>query len=101
MMTSIFALLLLLAPQTKQLIDNQRTTVWETTSQAPASANDDRVVVDLTRPGNAVFLKKGEAQKDQKHAVVVDIKDVNIPPVPNKTPYPLAFPREGVKKVLE
>jgi hypothetical protein len=32
---------------------------------------------------------------------VVDLKDVSVPPLVNKTKYPLAFPRPGVKKILE
>ena len=101
MITSLLALLLMLAPQTKQLIDNQRVTVWETTGQTPESSKGDRVLIDLEQPAKAVFVKKGEVLPNRKHAVVIDLKDVNIPPTPNKTGYPLAFPREGVKRVLE
>jgi hypothetical protein len=109
MLTSIFALFLLVSPQTlalsnagkKQIIDNVRTTVWESTGQAAEKADHDRVTIDLARPGNAVFIKKGETQPNTLSSIVVDLKDVNIPPIPNKTPYPLAFPREGVRKILE
>jgi hypothetical protein len=107
MITSILALLLLAGPQTpstaggtKQLIDNQRATVWEVTASSD-SAKGDRVTIDLTKPGNAVFTKKGDAQPKMPHSVVIDIKDANVAPVPNKSGYPLAFPREGVKKILE
>jgi hypothetical protein len=101
MITSILAILLLLAPQAKQLIDNQRATVWEGPGQTAGGAEYDRVMIDLTKPGSAVFIKKGDAPKDFKRAIVIDIKDVNTPPVPNNTGYPLAFPREGVKKLFE
>ena len=109
MLTSILALFLLLSPQTlalstagkKQIIDNARATVWESTVQATEKADHDRVTIDLARPGNAAFVKKGETQTNTLHTIVIDLKDVNIPPVPNNTGYPLAFPREGVKKVLE
>jgi hypothetical protein len=109
MFTSIFALVLLLGPQTlalsnagkKQIIDNARATVWETTGQPAEKADHDRVVIDLARPGSAAFVKKGETQPNSLHSIVVDVKDANIPPIPNKTPYPLAFPREGVRKILE
>jgi hypothetical protein len=109
MLTSILALFLLLSPQTltlstagkKQIIDNARAAVWESTVQATEKADHDRVTIDLARPGNAAFVKKGETQTNTLHTIVIDLKDVNIPPVPNNTGYPLAFPREGVKKVLE
>ena len=101
MMASILTLLLFLVPQAKQLIDNQRVMVWESTGQVPENAGSDRVVVDLAKPGDAVFVKKGEPLPKRPHAIVIAIKDVKIAPTPNNTRYPLAFPREGVKKVLE
>ena len=109
MLTSILALFLLLSPQTitlsgggkKQIIDNARATVWESTGQPAEKANYDRVTIDLARPGNAAFIKKGETQPNTLHSIVIDVKDVKIPPIPNKTGYPLAFPREGVKRILE
>ncbi len=109
MFTSVFALLLLLAPQTlalspagkKQIIDNPRATVWDSTGQPAETAPYDRVAVDLARPGRAAFIKKGETTPNTLHSIVIDVKDANIPPIPNKTGYPLAFPREGVVKLLE
>jgi hypothetical protein len=102
MITSILAFFLLAAPQgPKQLIDNQRVTVWEVTTGSADTAKNDRVEIDLAKPGNAVFTKKGEAQPKLQRSIAIDLKDLNSPPVPNKTGYPLAFPREGVKKVLE
>ena len=100
-MTSILTLFLLLVPQAKQLIDNQRVTVWESMGQVPETPGSDRVVVDLLKPGNAVFVKKGEPLPRRQHAIVIALKDVKIAPAPNNTKYPLAFPREGVNKVLE
>src|SRR5215467_16048247 len=108
MFTSILALFLLVGPQTltvstgkKQIIDNARATVWETTAQPTAKADQDKVTIDLVKPGNATFIKKGDTQPSSLHSIVVDLKDVNIPPIPNTTSYPLAFPREGVRKILE
>ena len=101
MTTSILAMLLMLAPQAKQLIDNQRATVWQNSGQTTDGSQYDRVMIDLSKPGSADFIRKGDAPKDLKRAIVVGIKDVNIPPTPNKTGYPLAFPREGVKRILE
>jgi hypothetical protein len=108
MITSILVSFFLLAPQTlsvgggtKQLIDNQRVTVWETTGAATEVAKNDRVSVDLIKAGNAAFTNKGETQPSMLHSVIIDLKDLNSPPVPNNSGYPLAFPRYGVKKVLE
>src|SRR5262245_11759198 len=89
----------------KQLIDNNRVTVQETgpaTGQpAPIEARvRDIVVIDLDQK-TAFFVPKGSSHPNARHAIVVDLKDVSIPPLENKTKYPLAFPRPGVKKVLE
>ena len=109
-MTKIILLLLLGLPNpgqdgsnaSKQLIENNRVTVRETTN-APAqiAARDhDIVVVDLDAK-SALFIARGSNHSSGKHAIIVDLKDVSVPPLENKTKYPLAFPRPGVKKILE
>jgi len=111
MMTFILALFL--APpalpgplqEATPLIDNNRVTVREVNSAAGKAAptdgrNHDRVVIDLVKT-TAFFVPKGGVYGMSGHAILIDLKDVSIPPVPNQTPYPLAFPREGVKKILE
>jgi hypothetical protein len=108
MMTSILALLLMVgAPlqEVKALIDNNRVMVRELTFSGGKPApidkrTNDVVVIDLTKT-TAFFVPKGGKHDMPGHAIQIDLKDVSIPPVPNKTPYPLAFPREGVKKILE
>ncbi len=35
------------------------------------------------------------------YVVRIELKDVQVPPIPNPTSYPLAFPRPNVKRVLE
>lgn len=107
MITSILtALLLLAAPfqEAKQLIDNNRVTVREVTASgkpAPIEGRgNDVVAIDLVNP-TAFFVPKAGKHDTPQHAIVVDLKDVSIKPVENKTGYPLAFPREGVKKILE
>ena len=111
MMTFILALFLappaLPAPlqEATPLIDNNRVTVREVNSAAGKAAptdgrNHDRVVIDLVKT-TAFFVPKGAVYGMSGHAILIDLKDVSIPPVPNQTPYPLAFPREGVKKILE
>ena len=61
----------------------------------------DRVGIDLNHVGEVVFVRKGAKAAIGPHTILIDLKDVSVAPVQNKTPYPLAFPREGVKKVLE
>src|SRR6516164_9301645 len=108
MTPSILVLLLMLgAPlqEVKALIDNNRVMVRELTFSGGKPApidkrTNDVVVIDLTKT-TAFFVPKGGKHDMPGHAIQIDLKDVSIPPVPNKTPYPLAFPREGVKKILE
>jgi hypothetical protein len=100
----LFFVLLTPPPDTKQLIDNQRVVVSETMqtgTPAPQASKMDRVAIDLTKPGNAVFIPKGTSRAIPGHAIVVELKEVHIPPIENKTGYPLAFPREGVKRLFE
>jgi hypothetical protein len=89
----------------KQLIDNNRVTIQETgptTSQpAPVEGHKlDVVVIDLDAK-TAFFVPKGSSHASPKHAIVVDLKDVSVQPLVNKTKYQLAFPRPGVKKIVE
>jgi hypothetical protein len=108
MITSTLLLLLMLSSplrETKPLIDNNRVTVQETktTSGQPAPIaghKNDVVAIDLDGK-TAFFVPKGGTHSSPRHAIVVDLKDVSVPPSENKTKYPLAFPRPGVKKVLE
>ena len=113
----------------KQLIDNNRVTVWETTwangkMTAMHRHKYDMVDIELadstarvgTPDGNSQpvtfklgevnFVDKGlthfeQSTNSKRHAIQIDLKDVSVPPVPNPTKYPLAFPRPGVKKALE
>src|SRR4051812_3031304 len=108
MIASIFALLLTLGtvPQgTKQLIDNNRATVREVMAPDGKAASieqnsHDLVAIDLVKT-TAFFVPKGTTHEAPQHAILVELKDVSVPSLPNNTPYPLAFPREGVKKILE
>jgi len=108
MITSLLALFLLLAAPlqgAKQLIDNNRVTVREVTSASGTSApiearGNDIVVIDLVKT-TAFFVPKGAKHDAPQHAIVIDLKDVTVKPVENKTRYPLAFPREGGKKLVD
>jgi hypothetical protein len=82
----------------KPIIENDRVVVWDVTDSTPARAFD-AVVVSLS--GSAEFLPKGTPPKIARRSIVIDLKDHNVAPIENASGYPLAFPRPGVKKVLE
>lgn len=85
-------------PALKPAIENDRVVVWEVTDSATVQPLD-AVVVSLS--GKAAFLPKGSPPKINGRAIVIDLKDHPVPPIPNTSGYPLAFPRPGVKKLLE
>ena len=107
----------------KQVIDNERVTVWDVTWEKGEPTpryqlKYDAVVIDLVamtvRPSNfrttavmTSFLPKGTSGSDEgasntpRHAFFVDLKDVKVPLLPNKSGFPDAFPREGAKKLLD
>jgi len=82
----------------KPAIENERVVVWDVSDSAPAQPLD-AVVVSLK--GDAVFLPKGTAPKITERAIVIDLKDHPVPPIPNTSGYPLGFPRPGAKKLFE
>jgi len=114
----------------KQLIDNERVTVWDATwpigkPTAMHQNNFDMVTVELEnaairitgkngkaksssfKPGQASFVVKGIAQMEEgssnpsRHAIVVELKDVVVAPLEYHSAFPDAFPREGGKKLLD
>lgn len=114
----------------KQLIDNERVTVWEATwtKGKPTAMHRhryDMVGIELAdatvkvttqqgtatngspRLGQVSFIPKGTTHFEEgtsdtpRHAILIDLKDVVVPPLPNKTKFADAFPREGSKKLLE
>jgi len=83
------------------VIDNDRVTVWDTTSALPP-AQHDFVAVSLTQKGTAAFGHRGAIpSKDGARTVVVELKDNSPPPLPNNTANPPAFPRPHAKKLFE
>jgi tetratricopeptide (TPR) repeat protein len=80
------------------IIENDRVAVWDLTDSAPARAFD---AVVLSLSGSAAFLPKGTPPKIAGRSIVIDLKDHPVAPIENTSGYPLAFPRPGVKKVLE
>ncbi len=82
-------------------IDNERIHAAEVRGAQPAAAHDF-VSVSLTHPGTAVFGHAGGSPgAGSADSVVVELKDHPAEPLANPTAYPLAFPRPGVKKLLE
>jgi hypothetical protein len=83
------------------LIDNERITVWDTTTALPP-AEHDFIAVSLTHKGHAKFGHQGDIPaRDGVHTVVVELKGNAPPPFANTTGLPLAFPRPHVKKLFE
>ncbi len=83
------------------VIDNEHVTVWDTVSPLPPSAHDF-VAVSLSHKGHATFGHRGDIPgKPGVRTIVVELKGLPVPPLPNDTGYPLAFPRKGAKKLLE
>jgi hypothetical protein len=88
------------AASPQSAIDNERILASEVRDvQAPAA--HDFVSVSLTHPGTAVFGHKGVPPGADARSVLIELKDHPVEPLANTTPYPLAFPRPGVKKLLE
>src|SRR6476620_2623133 len=84
---------------TKPLIDNDRVSVLDVSDYSTSGQPTAAVVVSLA--GNAVYVPKGSTSKIGGRLFVIDLKDHAVPPIENKSGYPLAFPRPGTKKVFE
>jgi hypothetical protein len=72
--------------------------VWDVADSLPTRAFD-AVVISVS--GDAVWLPKGTPPKINGRSIVVDLRDHAVAPIENTSGYPLAFPRPGVKKILE
>jgi len=83
------------------VLDNERVTVWDTTTSLPP-AQHDFVAVSLSHKGTAIFGHEGEAAgKAGARTLVIELKDHPLPLIANTSGYPLAFPRPNAKKLLE
>jgi hypothetical protein len=83
------------------IIDNERVSVWDTTS-ALAPSEHDFVAVSLSHPGTASFGHKGAVPgAPGTHTVVIELKEHPVAPIRNDSGYPNAFPRPRVKKLFE
>jgi hypothetical protein len=85
----------------RAVIDNERVTVWDTTSSLPPAAHDF-VAITLSQPGNAIFGHSGDPVGTAgERTVIVELKDHPVAPIPKNSGYPNAFPRPRVEKILE
>jgi hypothetical protein len=84
------------SPEGQPLIDNDRVSVWSVTSTAP-KVSGDSVWISLDRLGEAAYRPATTSGR----GVLIGLKDKRVTPLENKTGHPNAFPRPGVKKVLE
>ena len=83
------------------IVDNEHVTVWDTAVPLPPSPHDF-VAVSLSRQGTAFFGHQGEVPgKTGLRTIVIELKDLPVGPLANETGYPLAFPRQHAKKLLE
>ena len=99
----------------KPIIDNERVTVWDLTAAQAAAGplknlKDDVVRVVFGRNhGTAAFVPKGKdesfllgtAGNSPDRVVVIALKDHPVAPLANQSGYPNAFPRPGVKKLID
>jgi hypothetical protein len=82
----------------KVALENDRVAVWDVSVPIPALPFD-AVIVSL--PGSAVFQANGTTPSIFGRSMVIHLKGNPSRPIANSTGYPLAFPRPGVKKILE
>ena len=83
------------------VIENDRVIVWDTMVPLPAAAHDF-VAISPAGKVTAVFGHKGDVPGEPgMRTVVIELKDLVIAPIENRTGYPNAFPRPRVEKLLE
>jgi hypothetical protein len=83
------------------VVDNDRVIVWDTSNALPA-AKHDFVAVPLSRPGTAIFGHRGEVpSKNGIRTIVIELKENAPATIPNRSGYPLAFPRPHATKLFE
>ncbi len=83
----------------KPVIDNERVVVYDVTTAGAQPF--DAVVVSFK--GKAAFVPKGKTPRLDGRSLVIDLKE-HMPAITrmkNTSGYPAAFPRPGVKKLLD
>lgn len=81
------------------VIDNDRVSVLDVNKISVVGQPNDAVVVSLS--GIATFVPKGSRANLSGRMFMINLKDHPVPPIENKSGYPLAFPRPGTTKVFE
>ncbi len=85
----------------RAVIDNERVTVWDTTSHLPPAAHDF-VAITLSQPGDAIYGHAGDTVGTAgTRTVIVELKDHPVAPIANNSGYPNAYPRPHIEKILE
>ncbi|MCU1337929.1 MAG: hypothetical protein JWO19_3510 [Bryobacterales bacterium] len=97
-MTFVIFVLTLLSFQAPLAIDNPRVQVRELEGAVDSIPYDS---VWVSRTGRAVFLKNGSKHEADGKGILIGLRDLRVPPLPNTSGYPLAMPRPGSKKLLE
>jgi len=97
----------------KPIIDNERVTVWDLTGAQAAAGPLANPKYDVVRvvfsrnQGTAAFVPKGKSERfsyvgtSPMRIVTIALKDHPVAPLANKSGYPNAFPRPGVKKLID
>jgi hypothetical protein len=71
------------------------------------ASSDGRTGNKVVKNGQVSFVQKGLTEKQEgvsevaRHSIMVELKDLKVAPLANKSGYPDAFPREGSRKALE
>jgi hypothetical protein len=100
--------------RTTKVVENDRMVVWDVSwSGKPLTIPKhplDMAIVYLAPPekaGRVLFINKGVSRPEDgptdsaRRAILVILKDVNVPPLALKPGLPPAFPRENGKKLQE
>jgi quercetin dioxygenase-like cupin family protein len=118
-------------PGAKQLVDNERVTIWDVTwikgkpspmhkhkydlvgvylvgspitVTMPDGTSRESTVDEgfvLFQPKGVTHIEEGAVEENPRHAILIDLKDEPTAPISNPTSYPTAFPREGAVNRLE
>lgn len=86
-------------------LDSARVHVWSDDGSKPASGT--LATIRVTLDGRVEYRAAGQLSAAPTralpggYAVLIELKEVKVAPLPNTTGYPLAFPRPNVTKVLE
>jgi hypothetical protein len=96
------------------IVDNERITIWDVAwskaepSPVPRHAHDFLTIYLAAAPGgthktgDVVLAHQGASDLNPgERTVIIELKDHPVPPIPNRSGYPPAFPRPHVKKILD